>query len=365
MELKINHRIKNGIVDVFYFNNFEVNLVFDSLASTFSFDFLFDPYNKEHAELACVSHFHDCELKHNGATLITGRLLNQGFNESAVPEFSSFSGYSTPGTFEDCQIPPDLYPLQSDGLSVADIARKIANRFGIKVVIDPAVASDMGKAITKSTAEPTQTIKDYLTELTKQRHIVMTHDEKGNLFFTKAKMDLKPILDLSDGMPGVDMKLNFNGQGIHSHITVMKQASSKGGNAGQYTIQNPFCPVRKIYRPKVVTQTSGDDITIEETAKQELAAELKNIPLIVNLDRWELDSGIVRPNNTITVFSPKNYIFKKTKFFIERVNLKGDGKSTVAQLTCVLPEVYNGQVPKNIFVDSHDNYPRFDYPKQK
>lgn len=364
MELKINHRVKNGVVNVLYFNDFEVNLVFDSIASTFGFDFFFNAYNREQAEIACVSHFHECTLIHEGETLISGFLLSQSFPLSAQKEYAKFGGYSKTGVLEDSNIPPDLYPLQTDGLNLAEIAKKLTARFKIKVIVDPLVQSDMAKVIPKTTAEPTQTIKDYLTELAKQRQIIITHNEFGDLLFTKAKTELKPIIDFTDGVIGTNITLNFNGQGIHSHITVLKQSSSGGGNAGEYTIRNPYCPVAYVYRPKVVTQTSGDDITTEKTAKQELAAELKNITLSITTDRWKVDGQIIRPNNTISVYSPENFIYKKTIFFIESVRLKGDSKSTTAELTCVLPEVYNGKEPKNIFVDSHDNYPRIKTPKQ-
>lgn len=364
MELKINHRIGDGIVDVIYFNDFEIDLKFDSVASTFSFKSYFDPYNRSHAELYCVSHFHDCFLSHEGELLITGRLLNQQFALSSVKELADLQGYSLPGVLEDCSIPPTIYPLETVGLSLAEIARKIAAPFHLKVVVDPLVASEMNKPITKTAPEPTQSCKDYLTELCVQRHIVMTHDKDGALLFTKAKTDLKPIAHFEEGISGVTIKTVFQGQGIHSHITIKKQASSDGGNAGDYTIRNPYCPVAHVYRPIVYTQSSGDDITTEEFAKQKLAAELKNIKFIINIDRWFIDGKIIRPNNIVTLFSPEAYIYKTIPVFIESVKLKGNSSSTTAELTCVLPEVYNGQIPKNVFVDAHANFPRFKYPTQ-
>jgi prophage tail gpP-like protein len=364
MNLKINHRIGDGIVDVIYFNDFEVDLKFDSVASTFSFNSYFDPYNRSHAELYCLSHFHDCTLQDDGETLITGRLMGNEFGLSSVKELSKLGGYSLPGVLEDCSIPPTIYPLETNGLSIAQIARKIAAPFHLNVVIDPLVADAMNKPIAKTAPEPTQTCKDYLTELCTQRHIIITHNEKGELLFTKAKTDLQPITHFEEGISGVTIRTVFQGQGIHSHITVMKQASSDGGNAGEFTIRNPYCPVAHVYRPIVITQSSGDDITTEEFAQQQLAAELKNIKIIINTDRWKIDGKIIRPNNVVSVFSPSAYIYKKVNLFVESVRLKGDSKSRTAELTCVLPEVYNGQMPKNIFVDAHLNLPRFQYPKQ-
>lgn len=362
MELRINHRIGNGIVDVIYFNDFDIDLKFDSIASTYSFKALFDPYNRVHAELYCVSHFHEATLIHEKETLISGFLLSQAFSHSSVKEMSQLAGYSKPGVLEDCEIPPSIYPLQSDGLTFAEIVNKLVDPFHLDVVIDSEVSSIMNKVIPKSTASETQNIKSYLTELAVQRNINMTHTPEGALLFTKAKTKLKPIVHFEEGTPGTSFKMSFNGQNIHSHITVIKQASDDGGNAGEYTIKNPYCPVAYVYRPKVVTQSSGDDITIEEYAKQQLANELKNIKFVINTDRWKIDGKIIRPNNIVTIFCPEIFVYKKIELFIESVKLKGDSESTTAELVCVLPEVYNGEIPLNVFVDSHANFPRLKRP---
>lgn len=356
MQLKINHRL--GIVDVKYFNEVDVNLRYDSVASTFSFKFDFNPKNQQEAEALCVSHFHEADIIHNGETLITGFILSNVLVREAVKELVQIGGYSKPGVFEDCQIPPDLYPLQVDGLTLKQVAEKIAARFRIKVVVDPLVTSEMQKVIEKVTAQPTQTIKDFLTEMAIQRKIVISHDEHGNLLFTKAKTKQAPLFHIEDGAIDTKISMSFNGQPIHSHITVIKQSDIDGGNAGQETVKNPYCPVAYVYRPKVITQTSGDDINTGDAVKQALAAELKNIVLTIEIDRWDINGKIIRPNNIVTVKSPENFIYQKTNWFIESVQYKGNHERQTAILTCVLPEVYNLETPKNVFVNPHENFPR-------
>ena len=364
MELKINHRIGNGIVDILYFNDFDIDLRFDSIASTFSFNAYFDPYNKSHAEIFCVSHYHEATLLHEGEVLITGYLLSQGFSYNPKKELTQLTGYSKPGFLEDSSIPPIIYPLETNGLTLSQIAHKIATPFKLNVIIDDSVSFMMNKVIDKTAPEPTQTCKDYLSELCTQKHIIITHNELGDLIFTKAKTNLKPIAHFEEGIAGTTFKCSFNGQGIHSHITVMKQASSDAGNAGEYTITNPYCPVNQIYRPLVVTQSTGDDVTTEEFAKQQLANELKNIKIVINTDRWKIDGKIIRPNNIVTIFSPEIFIYKKVELFVESVKFKGNSTELTAELTCVLPSVYDGTTPVNIFVDTHLNLPNFTYPKQ-
>jgi prophage tail gpP-like protein len=354
MNLKINDRIKIRTID--FFNNFRVDLRYDSVGSSFAFNFYFDPLNPDQEELACVSHFHEAIVEHNGERLITGYILSENFSSSSIRQMTQFSGYSLPGVLEDCNIPVSIYPLQTNGLSLKQIASKVLAPFKLKMVVDPLVESKMNLPYKEVTAEATQTVKDFLTELAAQRNIIISHDSFGNVLFTQAKTNQLPILDFEDGLIGTTMGMSFSGQQIHSEITVMKQADSDGGNASQYTISNPYVPI--VYRPKTIIQTSGDDNSVQEAAQNALAAELKNIVLTIKTDRWMVDGKIIRPNNLVSVLSPELYIYKKTNFFIEAVSFEGDQEKMTATLTCVLPEVYNGKTPKNIFVDAHKNRPR-------
>lgn len=393
MNLKINDRIQVRTVD--FFDSFKLRLRFDSIADTFSFSAYFDPKNKFHAETFCVSHFHEAIVEHNGKLLITGYLLGNAFNQSEKKELTHIGGYSKPGVLEDCDIPTTLYPLETNGLSLKQITERLIKPFGLKLVIDADVNKESStnfinapdpnvdengfiadasaevagviqslslseksqKKIDKANAKESQNIKSFLTDLAVQRNILLSHDASGNLLFTEAKTHQKPILHFDGGgLIGTTMSLSFGGQQLHSHITIIKQADSDGGDAEEYTIRNPYVPI--LYRPKVLVMSSGDNITIQEFAQKALAIELKNIVLTITTDRWEVDNDVVTPNNIISVINPELFIYKKTNFFIEQVDLEGDAKKTIATYTCVLPEVYNGQLPKNIFVDPHKNLPR-------
>jgi prophage tail gpP-like protein len=354
MILKINDRFKNRTVD--FFNEFTLNLVHDSVGSTFGFSFYFDPNNPEHKELACVSHYHEVQLEHNNELLLTGYLTSQRFKHSAVKELASFGGYSLPGVLDDCEIPTSLYPLQSDGLTLKEIAEKLIKPFNLKMEIDSSVLDRMNKKFDTSNASESQTIKSYLTELATQKKIIISHNEKGELLFTESKTNKAPLIEF-DGregkttgtiIPATSMELDFNGQGMHSHITLQKQASQDGGNAGEQTIRNPYV-IGSVFRPTVKSQSSGDDNDTELAARQALSKELKGMRLVIELDRWEINGKIIKPNNIITVINPEIYIYKKTEWFIESVSFTGNEKENTCTLNCVIPEVYSEKVPVSIF----------------
>lgn len=347
IELYIDDRIRNRKVK--FFDKFSMSLRYDSSGSTFSFNCFFDPENEEQKELLCIGHYHVARLYYKKKLFLTGYMITQGFSGGSTNQWATVGGYSLTGCLEDSSIPVDSYPLQYDGLSLRQITNKLLPYFKLNMVVDPSVAAEMDKTYDKIEASETDSIKDFLSKLANQRDIVMSHNELGNLVYTRAKTKQTPIITYGGdgGIPCPEMKLTFNGQGMHSHITVMKQADEDGGNAGQSTIQNPYVPF--VFRPKTLTQNSGDDIDTDQAAKNALATELKNLRIVINTDRWDIDNKIILPNTTIDVTNPAIYLYKKTRLFVESVDFSGDAKSSTAVINCCVPEAYNGESPKYLF----------------
>lgn len=341
-------KIKNTKVD--FFNKFQMSLKFDAIASTFGFEYYLNPENDLHKELAHVGHYHKCSVEDEGQTLLTGQLITKKFKSNNGTNLVQMSGYSLPGVLQDCSIPTDVYPLQSDGLTLREIATRFLTPFGFgkSFSVASSVQAQMDEVIKKTTAKEGQSPAAYLSDLASQKNIILTGTASGGLLFTRAQTNRKPIMHFGPDIPGVEYSLEFNGQGLHSEITVMKQADIDGGNAGQATVTNPLVPFT--YRPTVKVQSSGTDNDTEFAAKTARSAELKNIKLGITLDRWNnTDGSLILPNNTITIINPELFIFERSKFFIESVDYSEDQQKRTAKLNCVLPSVYDGSTPINIF----------------
>lgn len=383
MILKVNDRVRVRTVD--FFDGFKLTLSHDTIASVFSFDFFFDPKNRQHAELACLSHFHEAIVEHNGERLLTGYIVGNTFNSKSTREPAQLGGYSKAGVLEDCKIPPKYFPLETVGLSLKQIIEKYIEPFDLSLEVDTDVTEDaelafisngesddsevdsvvinkpiddrLNRSIDRANASISQSYLSFFTELAVQRNILLSHNSFGNVLITKPKATGKPIAHFENGTVGVTVTLTFNGQGLHSEIWGVKQADSEGGNAAEDFIKNPFVPI--VYRPTTVVMTSGTDISMQEFLQKELAKELKeNIKLVITTSTWVIDGKIIRPNNIITARNDDVFLYKKTSWFIETVEFTGNAKETTAVITCVLPEVYNGKTPTNIFVDVHNNFPR-------
>lgn len=329
------------------FNNFSLKLRYDSVASQFSFSVYFDPEDTNHRLLFQPGHFHQCDIEHNGELLLRGWIVGQSFGVASDKVLSSVNGYSLSGVLADCQIPVDLYPLQSDQKTLREIANRLVSKFPFSVRADGSVASKIDQIYDTSTANENDTIASYLASLSNQKDVILSHTNEGNLLFTKARTRSTPIFHFENGQPETEMSLKFNGQQMHSSITVQKQSGIEGGNSGQSSLSNPFVPY--VFRPSVKTQNSGDDNDTQDAARNALRNELKGIVLTIKTSQWEIEGKVIKPNNIITVRNPELYLYKKSNWFIESVDLKGDEKETTATLTCVLPEVYNNNMPSFIF----------------
>ena len=65
------------------------------------------------------------------------------------------------------------------------------------------------------------------------------------------------------------------------------------------------------------------------------------------LQKFRWNGNRIRPNALIDVTAPECNINRRTQFFIEQVQLIETNTEQTAILTCVVPEVHNGDVPIN------------------
>lgn len=318
-----------------FFSEYTINLIYNAIASTFSFQSL-NSILGQPLVYSFVEIFGE-----NDELLLTGYILSSGFVISSKPEYETYPGYSITGVLEDCSVP---FPSQSDNLTLKQIVEKLLKPFNLKYVVDPAVLSDMNKTYKKSTASDDVSIKDYISELASQRGIILTHTNKGELYFTKINPDkLKPVASFKEGQPGAtNISLTANGQQMHSDITVVRQASESNPDAGEYTIKNPYVTNR--YRPVTKILSSGEIFDLKKAARNELAKELMGIEVVIETTQF------IKPGSLVEVQSDRLKLRVPTKFFVTQTDVKGSVTGITYTLKCVLPDVYSDSTVKNVFI---------------
>ncbi|MFY7734800.1 MAG: hypothetical protein ACOVSR_15070 [Bacteroidia bacterium] len=359
MKIRINGR------DVTFFTDGTINLKLDSIASTFGLQCRFNPENDLHKELFKPLQFHKIEIfNKNDKLIFTGTILNHSFNSDSKVNLISISGYSLSGILEDVTIPPKFYPLENTNLSLKQIAQKLCSAYGIGLVIgksagntnivapDNETETQSNLTYKKTVASPGETVKSYLSKLTSQRNILLSHDQKGNVFLFKPNDQQNPRY-FFNSENSLSMSSSFNGQGMHSEINVIRQPSEE--NAGVSTVDSVTNPLIGKYRPTTKLLSSGEDTDTSKAANNELASQLKNISVKVRLKGLFDD---ITPGEIVNVHNHEIYSFAYSRYMVSGVNLTFNEKEDITELDLVLPETYTGKVPRNIlfYYESHKRH---------
>lgn len=367
MTIKINGKICE------FFTSGTINLKLDSIASTFEFAARFSANNLEHQEMFKPLQYKDVEVFNSEENLVfTGTILNHRFTSNKGRELVIISGYSKCGILEDVTIPVSAYPLESTNRNLKDIAEKLCGLFGIKVVV-----SEQAKTISESTfkaktevseksefetlkaksksvfgrtsASPTETIKDYLAKLAGQKNIILSHNEKGEVLLFQPSYLQKPKYHFTK-KNSLSMTADFNGQALHSEINFVRQPTDD--NEGVSTTDKVKNTLITKDRPTTKILTSGEDTDTKEAAKNELASELKAINVTVELEGL-FDK--IYPGEIVNVHNHYIYSYAYNRFMVESVTMKFDEKSDTTSLGLLVPEAFTGgPLIRNILFNHHD-----------
>lgn len=338
MRVKIDGKFFNSLSSI------SINHKLDSVASSFSLSARFDPDNGLHKSVFKPLAFKNVEIFTNdNELLLTGYIVVTDLTSSSVRSLQKLSGYSKPGILEDCSIPYSSYPLERLNVSLSDVVENILPDFGLNYIVDESVTTDAGLQYLKTVAEPSETIKGFIAKLAAQRNIILGHTEKGDLLFFRPNTRSKPKMFYTVENT-ISMKLNANGQNLHSKITVIRQPSKD--NTSLIPVDTVNNPLINLNRSLVKILSSGSASETKKAADNTLASELKSILVTITLDR--IDTGL-KCGDIVEVLNPEIYIYSKTKLMISTMEVKEDQNSESMALNLVLPETFTGETPKNIF----------------
>lgn len=370
MEIVINGK------SIAYFNSGTINLKLDSIASTFEFAAYFKPQEIDFQEIFKPLQYLPVEIYNSKKNLIfTGTILNHRFTSNSGRELVIISGYSKCGILEDVCIPPsENYSLESNNKSLKDIATQLCRLFGINVVV-----SDQAKSISetnikttakttkeksdyasikakansvfgRTSASPSESIRDYLAKLASQKNIILSHNEKGEVLLFQPNYNQLPRYFFTKGNT-ISMSADYNGQALHSDIFIVRQPSDE--NQGVSTFDRAKNTLVAKYRPTTKIMSSGEDAQTKDAAKNELASELKAIQLTLELQGL-FDE--IYPGEIVNVHNHHIYCYAYNRFMVDSITLKFDSKSDTTTLNLVVPETFTGgELIRDIFYNHTDD----------
>lgn len=357
----ITARVPQG--DFNQFTSGNIDLKYAAIASSFTLVSSFDHKDPVQRQLFRPMSYQDVEIiDQYGSTLITGTVTNTSFNTNSNGTTVTIVGYSKTGILMDCTSSV-VEPSQYDNLSLQELAEKICEPFGIKVVVDQAAASKAsepsdtaGVDLFDYTEPEIETIDKLLRRRASELGLIISHNNKGNLVITQRTTEGSTIATYRDDVPLIGITVSSRGNDIHHKISVIGEPDLLyfTEEAAQEDIINPIANELRTITKTQRTQSSQQKTKPESIGKSHRGEQMRNITASISSDRWYWWNGdaifeTIRPNKLIDIISPSTYLAERTKFLVESVSLSFDSRSNTANLKCVLPEVYNNEEPKYIF----------------
>jgi prophage tail gpP-like protein len=315
---------------------------FDTIADTFNLTSPFDFKNELQQEIFKPFAYKPFSLYIGGERMMSGTIIDVNPETSANKSKVSLSGYSLPGILADVNLSPSMYPFESDGLNLKQIAEKLSAPFGITVVF----SNDPGSAFSendKTDIGQDEKIYNYLVNLARQRGFVISSNIQGNLVFQKTTTAPPTETIIGGQPPFAKSGARYKGQVRSSSITALSIEAVSG--AGQSaTIEDPEIVIS---RPRVIKAQDTNSGNLKGAAIAQYGRDLAAsaiISLTVLGWRRPSDKQLWQENTKIVYLNPGDMIYKETEFLIKKVNYIKTPNNEITVLTLVFPEAYSGKI---------------------
>jgi prophage tail gpP-like protein len=325
------------------FTGYDLDLSYDSF-DTFSFS---APYSEAMTKLrdAIVPFaFKSCEVYYDGVLVLKGTLLTPDPELTDKSGEITLQGYPLCGALNDCMIPPTKYPLECMGINMKGIADAACEPYSIPVKFD----GDIGPDFTEVSIEPTDKIMDFLTRLAKQRNLLFTNTEKGELLFFTARQG-KAAVSFSEGNPPLlSIKPKFSPQEFYSHITGFTKTDAEYPSYS-YTLENKYLINKGILRHHSITVDDAENESDLENAVKAYAGRMfaDCVSYEIECDgHHNTDGERFKKGMTVCVSAPTAMITKETNFLCRNVKLSRTIEGKTSTLSIVLPGSYTGELPE-------------------
>lgn len=284
------------------------------------------------------------EVSEGGENLFKGTMVSVDPTISAKSRTLSLSGYSLPGVLNDCTAPASLFPLEFNSLKLSAIAAKLLSPFGLSAVFE----SDEGAVFDRVAINSNKNVLSFLTELAKQRGLIISSAPNGELLFQKSVSTGLAVATLEEGLqPLVSVASSFNPQGYYSHVTGI-EPSSIGIGGGKHTVKNPL--LTGVLRP---FNFNVDDVVYGglQAAVEAKAGRMFGdmVTYTAKVASWRAPNGnLWKPNTLLKLTAPSVFIEDPYVFLIKRIVFTRSANAESATLSLTLPGAYSGEIPTSL-----------------
>ncbi len=288
--------------------------------------------------------------------LFVGTMVDVNPRIDANSRTVEVTGYSLPGVLNDCTAPvafgkrvrsrlgKGAIPLEFKKLDLRQIAASLCEPYELEVLFhDPP-----GTPFERVAIKVDEKIHSFLAELAKQRNLVMTNTDKGELLFWRSITTGKPVAKFVAGeSPLTSVTAQFNPQEYYSEITGFAAAHRRKAGS-RYTYQNPFLPP-PAFRPMSCKFDDTERGDAPEATRAKVGRMFANMAsfTIDGIPTWRDPKGnLWKPNTTVTLLAPDVMCYRETEFLVRTVKLRQFANEVSASLELCLPGAFSGQIPE-------------------
>jgi prophage tail gpP-like protein len=279
-----------------------------------------------------------------GVALFTGTMVSVAPVIENGQKIISVSGYSLPGVLNDCTPPASSFPLEFNEQGLREIASALAEPFGINVKF----RADQGPVFERVAIEPGQKVLAFLTELAKQRNLIIASSSPGDLIFLQSSEGGVSVANLEQGAaPLLTVAPFFSPQEYYSHITGIEPVFV--GLAGsQYTVKNPR--LLGVVRPLTFNAPDTLDADVIATVEAKAGRMFANmVSYSVRVATWRDPGGnLWQPNTSIKLLAPDAMVYSEYEFIIRSIQFEQDSTTQTATLNLVIPGSFSGKIPESL-----------------
>jgi len=365
-----------GKTEFSYWTDVNIVLSVDSFA-TVEFTAPFDPDRKELREVLQPFSFQPIQLKLDGELLFTGTMIGVDPTFDANGSTVKVSAYAQPGVLCDCTAPSGFgrkgkwrgksgaIPLSWTKATLRDIATQLCQPFGLPIEFRP---NDIdGRPFESIAIRLDEDIHKFLTELAKQRGLVLTNNPDGSLLFWRSITGGTPVVRLVEGTPPLlGVQSTFSPQEYYSEITGYA-AARRRKQGSVYTYVNPWLgsgiddgsgPINQ-HRPRSCKFDDTERADAPAATRAKVGRMFANMAsFTVDLPTWRapapenagpnVKGKLWAPNTSLTLRAPSAMVYKETELLIRNVHLKQTPEEISASLDLVLPGAFSGESPSTL-----------------
>jgi len=325
------------------FTSYELTLSYDSF-DTVSVSAPYSDAINELKNAITPFAFKSCDVYYHDALVFKGSLLTPDPELTDRAGEITLKGYPLCGILNDCAIPPTNYPLQVMGITMRGIADAACEPYNIPVIFN----GDIGPVFTEVSIEPTEKIMSFLSKLAKQRNLLFSNTEKGELLFFTAQEQNAFASFIEGSPPMISLKSNFAAQEFYSHVTGFSKTGAEYPSFS-YTLKNDYLVNKGIMRHHSIIVDDAENLTDLENAVKAYGGRM-----FADCVSYELECDIHHnPNGerfkkgmTVCVLAPTAMITRGTNFIARKIKLTRTADEKRAAINLVLPGSFTGNLPE-------------------